>query len=274
MNRILQDKNIFILGVGSDIGARLAMRFAAQGAHVVGTYRSEGSVAELRSHGEIHIIPCDVTSPESVSRAVTAYGELQQPWDIFISCVGVLEPIGRFFSLGFDEWEDSVRVNSLAQLRVLHALHPHRRPQSVNHAILFAGGGTNSPFRNYSAYCLGKIMLIKMCELLDDEDPELNTVILGTGWVNTRIHRQTLRNQAAAGSNYTRTTEFLRTPEKGTSFADIFACIEWCIRSGRELVGGRNFSVVHDAWREGGAELLAELRQDVNKFKLRRHGNT
>jgi len=163
-------------------------------------------------------------------------------------------------------------VNSTAQLRALYALQPARRPQSLSHVFFFAGGGTNSPFRNYSAYCLGKIMLIKMCELLDDEDPDINAVILGTGWVNTKIHRQTLKSTAAE-ENRERTAEFLKQPGAGTSFEDVFACIEWCVRSGRELVGGRNFSIVHDAWRKDGAELLAELGRDKNKFKLRRSGN-
>ena len=274
MSSLFQDKNVFILGVGSDIGSRLAVMFATQGAMVAGAYRSETSVTELRSHSRIQLIPCDITDPESVSRAAGGYGALRLPWDIFISCVGVLEPIGRFFSLDFESWENSVRVNSLAQLRALHAFHPHRRAQCINHAIFFAGGGTNSPFRNYSAYCLGKIMLIKICELLDDEDAALNAVVLGTGWVNTKIHRQTLRHAEAAEENYERTTDFLRTPGMGTSFEDIFACIEWCVCSGRELVGGRNFSIVHDAWRDGGQALLAQLRQDASKFRLRRHGNT
>ena len=48
------------------------------------------------------------------------------------------------------------------------------------------------PFDNYSAYCVGKLLLIKMTELLDSECPDLQVSIIGTGWVNTKIHRQTL----------------------------------------------------------------------------------
>ena len=272
MNDFFQGKNVFILGASSDIGTRLAQMFAGRGAQVAGTYRNERSAAVLRKMKEIQLIRCDVASPESIHRMAADYGKLGVKWDIFISCVGLLEPIGRFFSVNFDQWEESVRVNSTAQLRALYALQPAHRPQSLSHVFFFAGGGTNSPFRNYSAYCLGKIMLIKMCELLDDEDPDINAVILGTGWVNTKIHRQTLKSTAAE-ENRERTAEFLKQPGAGTSFEDVFACIEWCVRSGRELVGGRNFSIVHDAWRKDGAELLAELGRDKNKFKLRRSGN-
>jgi len=45
------------------------------------------------------------------------------------------------------------------------------------------------------------------------------------------------------------------------------------VRNGRELVGGRNFSIVHDAWHHGGQALLARLQADPHHFKLRRHGN-
>lgn len=273
MSQMFTGKTVFILGVGSDIGRSLAGDFLNQGARVIGTYRTAASVSELGQPEGLTLMECDVASPESVANTVRAFAALAQPWDVFVSCVGVLDPIGRFFSLDFAAWEESVRVNSLAQLRVLHALQPHRQTGEINHAIFFAGGGTNSPFRNYSAYCLGKLVLIKMCELLDDEDPALNAVILGTGWVNTKIHRQTLRNATAAEANHARTREFLERAESGTSLADIFACIEWCVRNGRELVGGRNFSIVHDAWHHGGQALLARLQADPHHFKLRRHGN-
>ncbi len=273
MSQVFTGRTVFILGVGSDIGRSLAGDFLRQGARVIGTYRTKSSVSELQQQADLTLFECDVASPESVANTVRDFAALGQPWDVFVSCVGVLDPIGRFFSLHFATWEESVRVNSLAQLSVLHALQPHRQTGGINHAIFFAGGGTNSPFRNYSAYCLGKLMLIKMCELLDDEDPALNAVILGTGWVNTKIHRQTLRDANAAEANHARTREFLERAESGTSMADIFGCIEWCVRNGRDLVGGRNFSIVHDAWRNGGPELLARLRADSNHYKLRRHGN-
>src|SRR6266508_3061544 len=101
MNSLFHDKNILILGVSSDIGARLARMFAARGARVVGAYRSESSVTGLRADREIQLIPCDVARTESVSRAASEYAERNLPWDVFISCVGVLEPIGRFFALDF-----------------------------------------------------------------------------------------------------------------------------------------------------------------------------
>jgi len=184
-----------------------------------------------------------------------------------------MEPIGKFFKCDFDTWEQSIRVNSTAQLRLLHEIYPLRRKGSTCHVVFFAGGGTNNPFTNYSAYCAAKIMLIKICELLDDENKDLNVFIIGPGWVRTKIHNQTLNSRSAAGRNYERTLEFIRSKNNGTDYKDIYDCINWCIAQGRAVSGGRNFSVAHDIWHNGGKALARQLRATHDKFKLRRFKN-
>ena len=72
-----------------------------------------------------------------------------------------------------------------------------------------AGGGTNNPFTNYSAYCVSKIALFKMCELLDDEYKNINTFIIGPGFTKTKTHKKLLKQEKKAGSNYLRVKKFL-----------------------------------------------------------------
>lgn len=134
--------------------------------------------------------------------------------------------------------------------------------------MFMAGGGTNNPFTNYSAYAASKIFLIKMAELLDDESADLNVFVVGPGFVRTKIHGESLAAGAQPGANRQKTLDFLGTP--GTSHEDIFACIEWCFDQGRPVAGGRNFSVVHDPWRDGGPALKAALTEDPNLYKMRR----
>lgn len=272
-NKRIKNKNIFILGIGSDIGAALARYYIDQGCRVFGTYRTENSIKSIADHNNIHLFKCDLMDKTGIKKCVEKYKSLREPWDIFISCAGTMEPIGKFFKVNFNAWENSVIVNSTSQLRFLHELYPLRRKSSLNHVIFFAGGGTNNPFTNYSAYCASKIMLIKMCELLDDENKELNTFIIGPGWVRTKIHAQTLQSRAGAGDSYGRTKKFLESAKPGTEYQDIFDCINWCISQGRQAVGGRNFSVVHDPWQKNGKSLVQQLRADSNKFKLRRFKN-
>lgn len=261
---------VFILSISSDIGHALALAYLSDGYEIVGTYRNRELVADLAQEPRVRLFHCDIASKESIERTIIAYRAVSKPWDIFISCVGDMEPIGSFFSQDFDTWEQSVIVNSTAQLRVLHSLYPFRQGQT-SHAVFFAGGGTNSTFTNYSAYAASKLFLIKMCELLDDECPDLNTFIVGPGFRKTKIHGQTFRNPIGAGKILQRTNDLFRSSQNDNSYKDIYYFINWCIGQGKNFVSGRNFSVLDDCRNNTNRHKLAEqLQKDKEKFKLRR----
>ena len=261
--------NVFILSLSSDIGGYLARHYLALGYQVFGTHRAPLG-EDWSKHPNLTTLACDVAHEGAPSAIRQFLKERKLVWDLWISCVGLLDPVGPFAEVEFDAWRNSFEVNSTAQLGALHASLPFRRPRKVSHVVFFAGGGTNGPFPGYSAYCLGKIALIKMCELLDDEMPDLNVFIVGTGWVRTKIHDQTLRAGRRAGLNLERTQTFLREGTAGTSLAYVAAMIDWGVRQGRPVAGGRNFSVVHDDWRAGGDGLAVALRAHPGRFKLRR----
>jgi len=266
---------ICILGASSGIGSAVAKRYLAQGRTVVGTYRDAARAeAALPPHPGLHLVQCDLSRDNGAAPLVDYLNGAGLRWDVLFSSVGSMRPIGAFFDTDFGQWTRAVHVNAIEQLGALHALYPLRRQEAEATAIFLAGAGTNGPANNYSAYCLSKIMLIKMCELLDAETPDLKAVILGPGWVRTNIHAETLESGALAGTNLERTRSFLESAAPGTDMDDIFNCIQWVVRQSREAVGGRNFSVVHDSWRgECEAELLAALTGDGDMYKLRRHNN-
>lgn len=263
----MDSMHVLVIAAGSDIGAHLVEHYLKLGAQVTGTYRRmDDRIARLEQLGA-RMLSLEIDSAASVSAFVERMVQTGFRWNVLISAPGLLAPIGNFFALDFDEWERSVMVNSTSQLRVLHAVHGLRAAASK--VIFFAGGGTNSAFDNYSAYCLGKLALIKMTELLDSECPDLQVSIIGTGWVNTKIHRQTLEAGAAAGDNYERTRDYIEGGQAlGATVEEVAQCIDWCISAERDAVGGRNFSLVHDQWRN--PEFATYLKENPNTYKLRR----
>lgn len=262
-------RKIIVVAASSDIGAHLAERWLARGADVVGTFRKRTErVAELERRGAT-MLALDIAAGDEVRAFAGRLKEREFSWDTLVSAPGLLEPIGPFFATDFDAWEDSVATNSTAQLRVLHALYPARDPSRTAKVLFFAGGGTNGAFDNYSAYCIGKMALLKMVELLDSECPDLQASIIGTGWVNTKIHLQTLAAGDAAGPNLGKTRQFVDGPASaGTSLERVAECVDWCLSAPRSAVGGRNFSVVHDAWEDPA--FIDSLRADKDAYKLRR----
>jgi NAD(P)-dependent dehydrogenase (short-subunit alcohol dehydrogenase family) len=263
-----QIRTAIILGVSADIGTALAERLLADGWTVVGLARSADRLGALEHRNGFSFEPCDLADRSSVAALVERYGKSHPAWSLFISCVGTMQPIGRFFDLDFDAWEASVIVNSTAQLRVLHGLWPRRDKGQMTDIMLMAGGGTNNPVTNYSAYCLSKIALIKMCELLLDEEAGANPFIIGPGYVETRIHRETLAAGDKAGAALQKTRDFMEGA--GTSMDDIYQHLLWCMAVGKAVAGGRNFSTVHDPWRDSGAALASGLAGEPDAFRLRR----
>jgi NAD(P)-dependent dehydrogenase (short-subunit alcohol dehydrogenase family) len=265
----MQNNTVMIIAASSDIGGYLAHHYLQRGARVYGTYRSlTPEVSGLMAEGVV-FFPLDISSVNSINEFVVALRRAEVCWDVLISAPGLLSPIGQFFQLDFAEWERSVTVNSFSQLRVLHAVYPLRTMHQHAKVIFFAGGGTNGSFDNYSAYCIGKLALIKMTELLDSECPDLQVSTIGTGWVNTKIHKQTLAAGLSAGMNWQKTRRFLESDKaEGTSLQSVAECIDWCISAPRAAVGGRNFSLVFDNWRD--RSFTKELERESDFYKLRR----
>lgn len=265
-------RNVIVIGANADIGTQICEYYLKDGFNVLGTYRlSSKNIEKLSRLNGFESFKCDVTKTEDINELNNYVRERNIPWTIFISSVGTSEPIGRFFSLPFDEWEYSIKVNCLGQLHVLHSLYEHRAKDSISTVIFLAGGGTNNPFTCYSAYCVSKIFLIKMCELLDDENHDLNIFIVGPGFVRTKTHFETLKAGERAGDNYERVKKFMESGEVGTPFEKIYSCIRWLESKGRDVAGGRNISVTYDKW--GHDELAKELSNDINMYKLRRYRN-
>lgn len=264
-------RTIIILSVSSDIGFYLAQAYLKLGYRVIGTFRSLTHVSQLKKFSHCFLFPLDVHDPQSVAGFVGQLKRQRIRWDTVISSVGEPRPLQAFFKSDFGQWKTSVEVNSLDQLRVVHGLYPLRRKKA--NMVFFAGGGMNNAVVDFSAYTIGKVMLAKMCEFLDAENPDLNIFIVGPGWTKTKTHELIVKDEQVSSQKKKETLRFLKGHE-GTALKDIFDCIHWLCGEGKAVAGGRNFSVVYDPWRGADQRLLKKaLAQDKGMYKLKRHGN-
>lgn len=261
-----------IISASSDIGLALGHHWLSQGHEVLGTYRTWTEALDELERAGAKLAYCDVDHDASVKQACAQLLTLGNGWETLVIAAGLQDPVGPFLECDFHEWERSVRVNFVGQMRIIHALAPGRDKGCPMGPIvlLFAGGGTNSATPNYSAYTVSKIGLIKTCELLDAEITDLRITILGPGWVKTKFHSSTLNAKERSGANYQRALQKLASDEC-TPIEKVVECCDWLVGSPRDVIGGRNFSLVYDCW--GSEELNSLLRRDPNMYKLRRRGN-
>jgi len=261
-----------IFSISSDIGCALGKRWRQRGMEVCGTFRTPSSLVDDLKICGIKTFQCDLGNVLSVQNTCDQLRLGFAQWDYLVLCPGTQEPVGAFADCNFTQWEKSVEVNFTRQIQIVRELLLSRNKTGEHPPVVlfFAGGGTNNATVNYSAYTISKIALIKMCELLDAEIPDTNFVILGPGWVKTKIHQQTLTAGPKAGANYQKMISKL-AGEGWTPMETVLDCCDWIIKSDRKVVSGRNFSVVFDKW--GSSALTEKLEEDSNMYKLRRFGN-
>jgi NAD(P)-dependent dehydrogenase (short-subunit alcohol dehydrogenase family) len=137
------NKTAIVLGVTANIGGGLCERLLVDGWRVAGIGRDLERLRMLQGIPGLSLHRCDIESADSVRTLQEEMSEAGLKWDFFLSCVGTMEPIGKFFELDFEIWAHSIAVNFTAQLRVLHGLWPLRQAEKNVDIMLLAGGGTS-----------------------------------------------------------------------------------------------------------------------------------
>lgn len=265
-------KTVFILGINSDIGMNLSNYFKNDNFNVSGTARKLTRIQkDFFKKNNIKIYIHDITDSKSYTKLRNNLKKNRLSWDVIFSSIGTSLPIGRFFDLKFSSWNESLNINFTGQLKTIHLLYNFKKKNKISSIVFLAGGGTNNPFRCYSAYCVSKIALIKMCELIDDENKDIKSFIVGPGFVRTKTHLETLKAGKKAENNFLRVKRFYESQNQGTEFLDIYKCIKWGLSLNKKIISGRNISVVHDKW--GTDKLALDLQNNIDMYKLRRYKN-
>lgn len=257
-------KCTLIIGVNSGIGKALSVHLKLLREKVIGTTKSLSKSGEDTS--EIFFL--DVSSLDSINSFVEKFSR-EFEWERLVFCPAVMSPIGRFVEIDIDEWVLTFNINFTNQVYLLRKLLP-TRVGAMPRVIFFAGGGTNSAPKDYSAYTVSKIALIKLVELLNEEMDSVCFTILGPGWVNTKIHEQTLALAREELEAVKETKRRIRDCDF-VPMEKVVQSIMWIFSQGKGIVGGRNFSTAHDPFDSD--DFIALISSDYDALKLRRHGN-
>lgn len=125
-----EGKVVLISGIGAGMGREAALRFAAEGARVVGSDLNaatlESTVDEVRAAGgEITGFVTDAGDPEQVDRwvadAVSAYGAI----DVLYNNAGWQAPFRPIDALSVDDWRKNIELELGLVFYAVRAAWPH-----------------------------------------------------------------------------------------------------------------------------------------------------
>jgi NAD(P)-dependent dehydrogenase (short-subunit alcohol dehydrogenase family) len=254
--------NVFIAGIDSELGGLIGDHLEALGWSVYGTTRRPESVSDS-------IFYLEAEDLNSIEESVVTFLNKTSDWDLVIIAIGMLNPIGKLTEINFDLWRASIEINFVNQIYLLKTLLKYSTPvgKKKRKILTFAGSGTNSAPINFSAYTISKIALIKSTEILAAEFPNYVFLSVGTGWMKSRIHNQTLEAGTQAGEAYVETKKRLANDNFGKPSL-LLDFIDWYLKCDNENISGRNIALQGDDWK--AQDFISSLTSSIDSYKLRK----
>ncbi|MDJ0949665.1 MAG: SDR family NAD(P)-dependent oxidoreductase [Alphaproteobacteria bacterium] len=186
-----------ITGASRGIGAAVATRFAAEGAHLVLVARSQGGLEEVddavRAAGaSATLVPLDLTDLEGVDRLGAALNERFGRLDVLVGNAAILGPLSPVHHIEAKAWDEVLRVNLTANWRLLRTCDPLLRQSEAGRAIFVTSGAGSSVFPFWGAYATSKAALEMMVKTYarETEKTAIRANIVDPGVVATAMRAE------------------------------------------------------------------------------------
>jgi NAD(P)-dependent dehydrogenase (short-subunit alcohol dehydrogenase family) len=194
----LEGRIALVTGASRGIGRAVALRYAAEGAHVVAFARTKGALEELddeirATSGEpATLIAESLTNFEKIDQAGAALFQRFGKLDILVgnaATLGQLSPLGHYKP---KMWEDGFKLNVHAQFRLLRSLDPLLRASDSGRAIFVTTGLGPRARMYWGLYAATKAALEAMVTVYADEMKEttVRANLISPGPVRTKMRAQ------------------------------------------------------------------------------------
>lgn len=161
----LENKIALVTGASRGIGAAVAKRFAAEGAHLILTARTVGGLEEVddairkSTNAEATIAPLNLRNAEMIDALAAQIYERFGKLDILVgnaATLGTLSPLAHANPV---EVEEVFAINTLANARLIRACDPLLRASGAGRVIMVTSGATRAPIAYWGPYAASKIAL-------------------------------------------------------------------------------------------------------------------
>ena len=186
---------ILITGANKGIGLELASRYAKAGNTVLACYRAASAAEQLEELAKKYDLSLiNVSVGEDASVAKMAADLVGTTIDILINNAGTIGPKREqqtAYVMDFAGWAEAMNINTLAPVRVLHALLDNLRASENAKVVNISselGAISNDRPVGY-AYSASKAALNKYMKLaaLELGKENINVALIHPGWVQTSM---------------------------------------------------------------------------------------
>ncbi len=192
----LKGRLALITGASRGIGAAVAERFAAEGAHVILVAKTVGALEELDDRitaagGTATLSPLNLNELDKIDMVAAALYERFGALDILVGNAGMLGPLSPLGHIDGKAWENVFRLNVTANHRLLRACDPLLRlSETGGRAIFTSCAQAETPRAFWSAYAASKAALNAMVKCYAEEvgsSTKIKAITVDPGVVATRL---------------------------------------------------------------------------------------
>jgi len=204
-----------ITGASRGIGAAVAKRFAAEGAHVVLIARTVGGLEEvddaIRQAGgtPATLVPLNLREFAAIDQLGASLYERFGKVDVLVGNAGALGTLGPVGHIQPDDWAEVMDVNVTANWRLIRSLDPLLRQSDAGRAIFVTSGVAAQARAYWGAYAVSKAALEM---LVRTYAAELNKTNVRANLLDPGVVRTAMRAKAFPGED----PEALHPPESVT----------------------------------------------------------
>jgi NAD(P)-dependent dehydrogenase (short-subunit alcohol dehydrogenase family) len=190
----LAGKIALVTGASRGIGAAVAERFAAEGAHLILVARTTGGLEEVddkirAAGGTATLVPLDLRDFIKIDELAAAIYERFKRLDIL---VGNAAEFGTFSPLGHIDpklWGEIIDLNLTANWRLIRAMDPLLRAAEQGRAIFVTSGIARGPRAYWGPYAVSKAGLEALVKTYaaEIEKTKVRANLIGPGVVRTRL---------------------------------------------------------------------------------------
>jgi NAD(P)-dependent dehydrogenase (short-subunit alcohol dehydrogenase family) len=204
-----------VTGASRGLGAAVARRFAAEGAHLILVARTQGAIEELddeiRASGKEPptLLALDLRQHERIDQMGAAIHERFGRVDVLVgnaAVLGVLSPMGH---IDPKTWDAVMALNTTANWRLIRSLDPLLRASPSGRAIFVTCGAARDLAAYWGAYAASKAALEAMVRVYAEE---LGITAIKANLIDPGILATKLRAKGFPGEDRGK----LRRPEDAT----------------------------------------------------------
>ncbi len=168
VGRRLEGRTALVTGASRGIGAAVAKRFAAEGAHLVLVARTVGGLEEvddaIREAGGAPptLVPLDLRDHDRIDDLGRAVYERFGGLDVLVANAGQLGTLGPVGHIDPETWAEVMAVNLTANYRLIRSLDALLRAGPAGRAIFVTSGAAHRATAYWGAYAVSKAALEAM----------------------------------------------------------------------------------------------------------------